>query len=183
MSTVPFSRRVLTVAALTGLGLAGRLIAGPLGSEAAEGLSHTSESIHQKVHFGASCRRVYEALTSAQQFDALTRLSDGATLLAAPDAQATAISPEVGGAFTLFGGYITGRHLQMLPGERLVQAWRAGSWDPGDYSVVSFRLATDAAGCTLVFDHGGFPDGQGASLAFGWRVHYWEPLSKLLAQH
>jgi activator of HSP90 ATPase len=125
---------------------------------------------------------VYEALTVAAQFDAITRLSDAVTLITAPGAQVTAISPEVGGAFTLFGGYITGRHLEMLPGERLVQAWRAGRWNAGEYSVARFALAAQGTGCKLLLDHRGFPQGQGASLAYGWRVHYWEPLAKFLHQ-
>ena len=84
------------------------------------------------------------------------------TLVTAPGAQATAISPEVGGAFTLFGGYITGRHLEMLPGERLVQAWRAGGWNAGEYSVVRFSLAAQGSGCKLLFDHRWFPARSGS---------------------
>jgi hypothetical protein len=33
----------------------------------------------------------------------------------------------------------------------------------------------------LLFEHRGFPEGQGSSLAKGWHVHYWEPLAKYLA--
>ena len=184
------TRRQLA-AALTllpaGLGAAARSLGAPGHPQAAargarDGLSHAAESIHQEVIFAASCPRVYEALTVAAQFDAITRLSDAVTLVTAPGAQVTAISPEVGGAFTLFGGYITGRHLEMLPGERLVQAWRAGSWNAGEYSVVRFSLAAQGTGCKLLFDHRGFPQGQGASLAYGWRVHYWQPLAKFLHQ-
>jgi activator of HSP90 ATPase len=151
-------------------------------SDAITGLSHGSESIHQELLFDVSPQRVYEALTDAKRFDALTRLSDAVTLVTAPGAKATAISGAVGGRFTLFGGYITGRHLEMVPHERLVQAWRAGSWKAGDYSVVRFALTAADKGCRLVFDHRGFPDGQGGNLAYGWRVHYWEPMTKLLAQ-
>jgi activator of HSP90 ATPase len=152
------------------------------GSDPSGGLSHFSESIHQEVVLDASRKRVYEALTDTKRFDALTRLSDAVTLLTAPHASATMISAAVGGPFTLFGGYITGRHLEMVSNERLVQAWRAGSWKAGDYSVVRFALGEQGGRCRLVFDHRGFPDGQGANLAYGWRVHYWEPLAKLLAQ-
>lgn len=184
------TRRQLAVALTllpAGLGAAARALAAPGHPQRAEhgdsdGLSHAAESIHQEVSFAASGARVYEALTVAAQFDAITRLSDGITLVTAAGAQATAISPEVGGAFTLFGGYITGRHLEMLPGERLVQAWRAGGWNAGEYSVVRFSLAAQGTGCKLLFDHRGFPQGQGASLAYGWRVHYWEPLAKFLRQ-
>jgi Activator of Hsp90 ATPase homolog 1-like protein len=70
----------------------------------------------------------------------------------------------------------------MVRGQRLVQAWRAGSWEPGAFSIVRFELRTRAHGCRLIFDHRGFPDMQGASLAYGWRAHYWEPLAKLLQQ-
>ena len=147
-----------------------------------DGLSHSAAAIHQEILFNASRARVYEVLTGAKQFDAVTRLSDAVTLLAAPDAKATSIDREVGGAFTLFGGYVTGRHLEMVRNERLVQAWRAGSWGAGDYSIARFVLQARGAQCKLVFDHRGFPDSQGKSLAYGWGVHYWEPMAKFLAQ-
>jgi activator of HSP90 ATPase len=145
------------------------------------GLTHTSEAILQELVFVADKRRVYEALTSTQQFEAITRLSDGEALLNAVGAKPTAISGEVGGPFTLFGGYVTGRHLEMLPGERLVQAWRAASWKPGQFSITVFSLAAQGANAKLSFEHRGFPDGTGASLAKGWYAHYWQPLAKFLA--
>ncbi len=148
----------------------------------AEGLSHSAASIHQQVDFPTRCARVYRVLTHAPEFDALTRLSDAATLMTAPGAKATAISDEVGAPFTLFGGYITGRNLEVVRDQRLVQAWRAGGWDPGEYSVVRFELQPHESHCTVVLDQRGFPDKQGPSLAYGWRVHYWQPLGKLLSQ-
>jgi activator of HSP90 ATPase len=147
-----------------------------------DGLSHSAAAIHQEALFKASRARVYEVLTGAKEFDAVTRLSDAVTLITAPHAKATSIDHEVGGAFTLFGGYVTGRHLEMVRNERLVQAWRAGSWGAGDYSIVRFVLLAQGVECKLVFDHRGFPDSQGASLAYGWGVHYWEPMAKFLAQ-
>lgn len=77
--------------------------------------------------------------------------------------------------------YITGRNLAMRPGERLVQAWRAGSWKPDAFSIVDFSMQPDGAKTKLLFEHRGFPEGQGSSLAKGWHVHYWEPLAKYLA--
>ena len=101
---------------------------------------------------------------------------------AAVNAAATAISTEVGGAFTLFGGYVTGLQIELVRDERLVQVWRAASWGPGEFSVVRFVLADAGAGTQLTFDHCGFPPGRGAVLASGWFGHYWEPLKKFLAQ-
>ena len=151
-------------------------------SAAADGLTHNAEAIRQEVTFDASPQRVYEALISTKDFDMITRLSDGAALLAAAGAKPTAISTEVGGSFTLFGGYITGRHIEMLPNERLVQAWRTGSWKAGEFSIAAFYLTGESGKTKLKFEHRGFPNGDGASLARGWHVHYWEPLAKFLAQ-
>jgi activator of HSP90 ATPase len=147
-----------------------------------DGLSHTAAAIRQEIVLAASPRRVYEALTDAKHFDAITRLSDGEALLKAQGAKPTAIQSQVGGTFTLFGGYVTGRNLQMIPHERLVQAWRAGSWEPGAFSIAAFSLDRDGASTQLKFEHRGFPDNEGPSLAKGWYEHYWEPLAKFLAQ-
>ncbi|HXI48011.1 MAG TPA: SRPBCC domain-containing protein, partial [Steroidobacteraceae bacterium] len=147
-----------------------------------DGLSHASEAIHQELLFDASPQRVYDALTSGKSFDAITRLSDGDALLKAEGAKPTAINAEVGGTFTLFGGYVTGRNLEMLPAERLVQAWRAGSWKAGAFSIAAFSFVKEGAKTKLLFDHRGFPDGAGASLAQGWHVHYWSPLKAFLSR-
>ena len=151
-------------------------------SAAPEGLSHASEAIRQEVTLEASPQRIYEALTSTKNFDMITRLSDGAVLLSAAGATPTSIGAEVGGPFTLFGGVSTGRHIERLPNERLVQAWRAGSWKPGDFSIAAFHQTQAGGKTTLNVEHRGFPNGNGASLAQGWHSHYWEPLAKFLAQ-
>ena len=187
MHTPLVSRRSLALglAALPALGIvrgSALRAADAAADEEAAGLSHDAEAIHQEVTFAASPQAVYEVLTSTARFDAVTRLSDAVTLLSAPGARATRIPARPGGAFVLFGGYITGRHVEMVPGERLVQAWRTGRWSAGQYSIVTFNLAPASAGCHLRFDHRGFPPGEGASLAYGWRVHYWEPLARLLGK-
>lgn len=184
METALLSRRNVALA-LAGLPLSGVVSARAEESRSTpsappEGLSKSCESIDQERQFAAPPAEVYEALTSAAKFDAVTRLSDAVTLVTAPNAKPTTISPATGGAFVLFGGYITGRHLEMLPAVRLVQAWRAASWPTGDYSVVNFSLTAQRNGCRLNFYHRGFPTGQGSNLAYGWRVHYWEPLEKFL---
>jgi activator of HSP90 ATPase len=76
---------------------------------------------------------------------------------------------------------ILGRHIELVPNERLVQAWREKSWAPGVYSVVRFQLIDQGSSTKLVFDHTGFPQGAAGHLAPGWWSHYWEPLQKYLA--
>src|SRR5258706_444673 len=107
-----------------------------------------SNPIHQEIVINASPKRVYGALTDAKQFSTFTG--------GAP----ADISDDEGGAFTLFGGHIEGRNLELVPGQRLVQAWRAKSWQEGVYSIVKFELHEQEAGTRLVFDHSGFPDDE-----------------------
>ena len=64
--------------------------------------------------------------------------------------------PAAGGEFSLFGGAIHGRGIECLPGTRLVQAWRASTWDDGVYSVVRFELASEGSKTKVVLDHAGF---------------------------
>lgn len=146
---------------------------GEVPSSEDDGISRTCECIHQEVVFKTSCARVYHALTDAKQFSKVTEF-------VMPGAAAT-ISPDVGGAFSLFGGVITGRHIELVPGERLVQAWREKNWDPGVFSMVRFQLSEQGSDAKLVFDQTAIPEGHAGHLAPGWKTHYWEPLQKYLA--
>ena len=150
------------------------------GAGAESGLSHSAEAIHQEPIFPANRKRIYEALTDARQFEKVVQLS-AAKQAGEIAAMPVRIATEVGGAFTLFGGHIMGRHLDLVPGERIVQAWRVESWKPGEYSIVRFELVEQGSGPKIVFDHEAFPEGQGEHLAAGWKANYWEPLNKYLS--
>lgn len=60
-------------------------------------------------------------------------------------------------AFTLFGGRIVGRHLEHLPNQGIVQAWRVAYWEPGIFSVVRFDLLQLGSGTKLSFSHAASP--------------------------
>lgn len=145
------------------------------------GLSHGGESIHQEPVFQASRQRIYEALIDPQQFDRVMRLS-AAMRSMATETKPAEIDRNVGGAFVLFGGYISGRHIELVPNERIVQAWRPQSWKSGEYSIVKFELAEHGAETKILFDHRGFPDGTGEHLAAGWKDNYWGPLQEFLGK-
>lgn len=175
----PTRRQVITGAAI----IFGSLALGSAKPRAeTEGeISYSAESIHQETVFKGNRKRVYEALIDTKQFDKIIQLS-GVMQSMPPGGKPTQISRELGGAFTLFGGYITGRQIELIPDQRIVQAWRAGSWNPGVYSIAKFELVEQGAGTKIIFDHAGFPAGRGESLAAGWKAHYWEPLEKFLAE-
>jgi len=145
-----------------------------------EEISHAEEAIHQEPVFKASRKRVYEALTDTKQFDKITQLSEEMRAGKSFGPKVTEISREVGGTFTLFGGHIVGRHLELAPNERIVQAWRVVDWEPGKFSIARFELMEQGAGTKIVFDHTGFPKGSAEHLAAGWKAHYWDSLERFL---
>jgi uncharacterized protein YndB with AHSA1/START domain len=176
----PVRRRIITAGALTAAAMASRpsrAIADPN----AEILS-AEEAIHQERIFKAGRRRVYEALTTEGQFDKIIQLSGvmKADVMAKMQ-KPTKLSPHAGGSFALFGGYIVGRQIELVPNELIVQAWRTQSWGRGTYSIARFALADQGGSTKLVFDHTGFPKGQAEHLVSGWQEHYWDPLAKFLA--
>jgi activator of HSP90 ATPase len=150
-------------------------------SEAGEEIIRTMESIHQEVTFKASPQRVYTALIDARQFHEVTLLSAAIKSGMVKTTQATEISREAGGTFALFGGHVVGRQIELVPNERIVQAWRPVDWEPGVYSIARVDLSKQGPGTRLVFTHSGFPKGQGEHLAQGWKANYWQPLEQFLS--
>jgi activator of HSP90 ATPase len=124
--------------------------------------------IHQEVDFKASRQRVYDTLLDSKQFAAFTGMP-------------AEISREAGGTVSMFGGLIVGRNIELVPRERIVQAWRPSAWEPGVYSLVKFELKDWASQTKVILDHTGFPEGSFRHLDSGWYLRYWEPLRKYLA--
>jgi activator of HSP90 ATPase len=180
LATLTTRRRVISggAAAMGFLALG----SGSVWAAVEEEISRSEEAIHQEPVFKASRKRVYEALTDANQFGKVVELSAAMKSGGMKTGGAlVTISREAGGAFSAFGGYVTGRQIELVPNERIVQVWRAGSWDPGSYSIARFVLVEQGSETKIKFDHTGFPKGQAEHLAEGWRVNYWEPLAKVLA--
>lgn len=124
-------------------------------------------AINQTVTIKTSPEKIYNALTSAEVFSEVT---------GAP----AEIAEGEGGAFSCFGGQVVGRHLELHPNKRIVQAWRAGPWPEGTYSIVKFEIGASGASTTINMEHTGFPEGGDEHLESGWHKMYWEPLKAYL---
>ena len=124
--------------------------------------------LHQEIDIKASRQRIYDALLDSKQFAAFTGMP-------------AEISREPGGTFSMFGGLIVGRNIELVAKERIVQAWRPAAWEPGVYSLVKFELKDWASQTKIVLDHTGFPEGNFRHFDSGWYLRYWEPLRKFLA--
>ena len=121
-------------------------------------------NIHQEVTLTARPSLVYEALVDSKRFTEVTGAPAAGT-------------PTEGAAFSAFGGHITGRHVELVPSKRVVQAWRAKNWPEGVYSIARFELHESGSGTKLIFDHEGFPADMQEHLAQGWQANYWDKLA------
>lgn len=122
--------------------------------------------IHQEADIPAPPQQVYAALLDEKTFARLT---------GAP----AKIDGSPGGAFSLFGGAVSGRNIELAPSSMLVQAWRPNDWAPGVYSMVRFKLTPRGGGTHVVLDQSGFPESDFHGLSIGWPEHYWTPLKHL----
>jgi uncharacterized protein YndB with AHSA1/START domain len=127
-------------------------------------------AIHQEVTIPAAPEAVFEVLMSSKKFEQMT------------GGRSADISAAEGGAFTMFGGDISGRNVELVPGRRVVQAWRSGAWPEGVYSLVHFELTPEGKGTRLVFDQVGYPAAAHEMLDGGWPQMYWNPMSQMLAR-
>jgi len=84
-----------------------------------------------------------------------------------------------GGAFTAWDGYITGRHLVLERGKRIVQAWRTTEFPSASPdSTVEIRLSKVSRGTKISLLQSDIPDGQSDQYAEGWLEHYFDPMTR-----
>ncbi|HEY5228804.1 MAG TPA: SRPBCC domain-containing protein [Opitutaceae bacterium] len=127
-----------------------------------------TKTIRQSVIIKAAPKKVFGALMNEKQHAKFT-------------GSPASISKKVGGAFTCYGGYLTGYNLELISPKLIVQAWRSKGWPRGTYSIVTFALSGKAGGRTKIsFTHAGVPSGDVKGKSEGWRVHYWKPLKAYL---
>ncbi|MEM9070509.1 MAG: SRPBCC family protein [Myxococcota bacterium] len=124
--------------------------------------------IHQEVQFQASPAQLYRAFMDAEEHAAFT-------------GGKAEISSDEGGSFSCHDGQIEGRNIELVPGSRIVQAWRVAAWPEGLFTIVRIQLEGDASQTTLTLDHSGVPDDFQEHIAQGWEARYWSALKKHFA--
>jgi uncharacterized protein YndB with AHSA1/START domain len=87
------------------------------------------------------------------------------------------MSDEVGDEVAAWDGYISGRNLELVPGERIVQSWRTAEFtDAHEDSIITVTFEEVADGTRLTLVHSKVPEEQKSYEEGGWQVHYFEPM-------
>jgi uncharacterized protein YndB with AHSA1/START domain len=90
---------------------------------------------------------------------------------------AAQMSKTIGAEVSAWDGYISGRNLELVPGERIVQSWRTAEFrDEHEDSIITVTLANVGGGVMLTLVHSNVPDEQRSYEEGGWRSNYFEPM-------
>lgn len=113
----------------------------------------------------ASPKQVYDAWLSSKGHTAMTEAG-------------AKVSARVGGTFTAWDGYISGKNLKLKPGKQIVQSWRTTEFAVSDPdSQIEVLLEKAPAGTKLTLHHTNISGGQ-SDYKSGWRECYFEPMKK-----
>jgi uncharacterized protein YndB with AHSA1/START domain len=128
-----------------------------------------SESITVSAVIPAAPAAVYKAWMSGKEHGAMT--GSGATVVA-----------KIGGRYTAWDGYISGKTLELEPAQRIVQSWRSSDFaaDAPD-SRLEIVLSAAKGGTRITLTHTELPPGSSAEYRKGWLDFYFAPMKEYFA--
>jgi uncharacterized protein YndB with AHSA1/START domain len=93
------------------------------------------------------------------------------------------MSDEIGAEVSAWDGYITGRNLELVPAELIVQSWRTTEFaDDHQDSIIRVTLEEADGGTLFVLLHSNVPDEQTSYEQGGWQEYYFEPMQEYFAK-
>jgi activator of HSP90 ATPase len=128
-----------------------------------------TKSIKQNATFNASPEKIYDLMMDESSHAAFT----GSMAI---------ISAKAKGKFSVFNGYCTGYNIELVKGEKIVQAWhfKEEGWPDDHYSICHFELGKSGDKTKLKFLQTDVPENNVESLKEGWKQFYWDAIKKYL---
>ena len=122
-----------------------------------------TKPIVQSVTFKASPEELFAIFTDSQKHSAAT----GAK---------AKVSAKAGAKWTAWDGMLLGKNLVVVPGQMIVQAWRASHWMESDLdSVLILNFSKAPGGGRIDLVHAGVPQHDHQGVSKGWPQYYWMP--------
>jgi activator of HSP90 ATPase len=88
-------------------------------------------------------------------------------------------NPRVGGRFTAWDGYITGKNLKLKKGKLIVQEWKTTEWPEGySPSILNLSFKQNKGGTQVTMVQSNVPASQARNYRQGWVEAYWDPLRR-----
>lgn len=132
--------------------------------DATGALERATGAIHDTVWLPAIPLDVYNAFLDIELHGAVT-------------GSVAEVSAGAGEAFTARDGYIEGRNLELVPGQRIVQEWSTADWPVGFApSRLTLTFIERDGGTELHLDHEQVPKDDVEKYAEAWQRHYFAPM-------
>jgi len=88
------------------------------------------------------------------------------------------MDPTPGTEFSLWEGDISGKNLEIVPGEKIVQEWFFD--DPEHDSIVTIELEDEKNTTRIKLSHINIPDDAFSNIESGWKEYFFGALKKYL---
>lgn len=88
------------------------------------------------------------------------------------------MTDKVGDEFSLWGGDIIGKNLEMIPNEKIVQQWYFG--EEGPESIVTIKIWVKKSQCSIELRHTNIPNEAYDNIVEGWNDAYLGAVKALL---
>lgn len=126
------------------------------------------KKIKKIYRINSSIEKVWQALTDPKAID---RWGAGPAEM----------SEELGFEFSLWGGEVYGKNIEVIPGKKLVQEWFGGRWDKP--SIATFKLTSKADETVIDFTQTDVPDAEFSDIEQGWEDYYMGPIKDFLEKN
>jgi len=126
------------------------------------------KSIEQEIIIKGTPHEIYEVFMDAKKHSKLTESK-------------AKVSREVGGSFSIYEGALSGKNVELIQDEKIVQTWRGNgeNWPKRYYSTITLVLEPVDNGTLIKFTHIDIPEGAYESVKKGWDNYYWDPLKEM----
>lgn len=107
-------------------------------------------------------------------YDVLTRAELASVFTHSP----SRIDGSVGGEFVLFDGNISGKFVELVPFEKIVQTWRYKQWPEGHFSRVTLKLEQRDDHTIMKLTQTGVPANEYDNTMRNWKGYYWNSIKQ-----
>lgn len=129
-------------------------------------------TLKDSVKFNCPASELYRFLTEPQRIVAWSR------------SPASALPQIVlpGAPFSLFGGNICGRFVEMMAPNSLVMDWKLKDWPTDTKVTIAIAEDGDGSACRIDLTQEGVPAQDVDLIRSNWHNYYWTPIKRLLGQ-
>lgn len=93
------------------------------------------------------------------------------------------IDPTVGGSYSAWDGYISGKTLDIEAPRRILQSWRTTEFNQDDPdSKLELLFESIGTGTRFTLIHTNIPEGQAEMYREGWEDYYFAPMQEYYCQ-